>query len=906
MKRQAFAVWVCMVMIASGFVMVEWTGGGAEGEEIEVSPMYTLHAPISISGDMDFYNQAIAEGWAGNGTSANPYIIEGYDIDGSVTWYCIEIDWTSVYFVVRDCYLHSTESGIRFFGVQNGKIESNIINNNGWCGIYFQDSNSNIIIRNTISNNWVGLYCNSSSSNTIVANNVSNNQYGMYLWGSNSNIHLVPSQLQIDEGTGGVISLQGDDVSYYSLSSPNSISAEFNTALSDAFYDITAAILRIEYNNPSYTFAPGYTTNPFISFNYSVPGSVPETMAFQIAQNQVADVLLQTDIVANVNTFSQINQMLVNFTAHDDIVNGNNPINISFIALDLTVSSRNTIYYNNFINNAQQAIDDIGTNQWDDGYPSGGNYWSDYNGTDGNSDGIGDTPYYFDGGQDDYPLMEPWNPEPAQMPHAPIRINSNADFSAIASSGDGSTGNPWIIEGWDIDGTGYGYCIYVGNTTDYFVVRECFLHDAYNMIYNPPFCSDAGITLYNSINGLISRNTFSSNMFGIFLWSSSNYNAIMNNTVINNWGIGIFAFSSCYNLIRDNIVSGNSGDGIDLEFSNNNFLINNTISNCRGGIHLWFSLDNTLLGNLMENDGIIIDGNIIEQWNTHIIDTTNIVNNKPVQYWKNQIQGTIPSGAGQVILGNCTGITIENQNVSENSCGIELGFSSDNIIRRNMAKSNDYYGIYLRCSTNNIIEDNILNFNTDIGLRLAYSSNNNTLINNTATSNYYGIFIISSSYNLIYHNNALTNINQACDDSGLNIWDDGYPSGGNYWSDYNGTDGNGDGIGDWPYYFDGGQDNYPLMEPWNSEPAQIPHQPIRINSNADFTLANGVSGGNGSAIAPWIIENWDIDGTGYGYCIYIGNTTEFFEVRECYLHHASGAYNPPYYPNSGLSLSNVS
>jgi hypothetical protein len=49
------------------------------------------------------------------------------------------------------------------------------------------------------------------------------------------------------------------------------------------------------------------------------------------------------------------------------------------------------------------------TNLLDDGYPSGGNYWSDYNGTDANHDGIGDTSYIIDAdNKDSYPLMHPY------------------------------------------------------------------------------------------------------------------------------------------------------------------------------------------------------------------------------------------------------------------------------------------------------------------------------------------------------------------------------------------------------------------------------------------------------------------------------------------------------------------
>ncbi|GEM_PF-1653038 len=84
-------------------------------------------------------------------------------------------------------------------------------------------------------------------------------------------------------------------------------------------------------------------------------------------------------------------------------------------------NSHNTIYGNNLINNTNQVQAWSSSNNWD--YDSIGNYWGDYNGTDENNDGIGDTPYVITtspedyGDADNYPLIEPV--EDALIPEFP-------------------------------------------------------------------------------------------------------------------------------------------------------------------------------------------------------------------------------------------------------------------------------------------------------------------------------------------------------------------------------------------------------------------------------------------------------------------------------------------------------
>ena len=111
------------------------------------------------------------------------------------------------------------------------------------------------------------------------------------------------------------------------------------------------------------------------------------------------------------------------------------------------------------------------------------------------------------------------------------------------------------------------------------------------------------------------------------------------------------------------------------------------------------------------------------------------------------------------------------------------------------------FGIWLNCSSHNIITGNSVANNCE-GIVLSFSSNNN----------------------IIFHNNFINNARQASISESASVWDDGYPSGGNYWSDYTGVDyysgpyqneTGSDGIGDTPYVIDEDNiDRYPLVEPW--------------------------------------------------------------------------------------------
>lgn len=255
-----------------------------------------------------------------------------------------------------------------------------------------------------------------------------------------------------------------------------------------------------------------------------------------------------------------------------------------------------------------------------------------------------------------------------------------------------------------------------------------------------------GMVLGFSSGNLIANNTvLSSRLWGIH-FAYSGENIVINNTMAYN-GDGFELDDSNNNTFIGNNASLNNWDGFYLEISHNNTLTGNTVSlNEYTGIAIWNSIHSRLSSNSMVENGIVLSGDSLEHWNTHIIDTSNSVNGKPVHYWKNTTDGTVPSGAGQVILANCTGTIVENQNVIKGDTGISIGYSSHIMVANNTADFNTGRGIELHHTSHSRITQNNASSIVGYGIQLSHSEYN-TLDTNRASGNSYGLYLSRSDNN---------------------------------------------------------------------------------------------------------------------------------------------------------------
>jgi parallel beta-helix repeat protein len=342
-----------------------------------------------------------------------------------------------------------------------------------------------------------------------------------------------------------------------------------------------------------------------------------------------------------------------------------------------------------------------------------------------------------------------------------IHIDNNwtAAKAAGICTGNGTYSEPYIIEDLIIEGGGGSkrYCILIENSNDYFRIENCTVFNAGGSSGN------AGIELLNVTNGQVIDSDSYSNAEGIYLENCSN-NTISENKVYGNYnGMNLIY---CYNnTIIGNVADYNEDNGIILIFCNDNNVLGNLVNG--DGILLSRSFDNMLMGNYMNGCGLRIYGFTIEELNSHNIDSTNLVNGKPLYYYTNEVKlGTDDFiNAGQVILVNCNDSSVSNLNVSYTTIGISLYYCHNNEISGNSANNNILYGIYLSVGNNNLISGNDASNCSDlwgyegVGIILD-GSNDNTISDNIANNNIgNGIQLFSCENNLIMGNNLTNNYN---------------------------------------------------------------------------------------------------------------------------------------------------
>ena len=267
--------------------------------------------------------------------------------------------------------------------------------------------------------------------------------------------------------------------------------------------------------------------------------------------------------------------------------------------------------------------------------------------------------------------------------------------------------------------------------------------------------------------------------------------------------------------------AGGVGTGVYLSSSTGDNLTSNTLDNIRGGTggtggaYGWKGADQV-------GFGIYLDGSSENNYMGVSGSEFNTLDGNPILYFYNKTGLVIedytltarsnPTNYGKIVLISCANSRVENNTIRN-----YVGISGDTGGQRASGGAGGVgTGVYLSSSTG----DNLTS-NTIDNIRGGTGGTGGKYGSGGAGGVGYGFYLESSDNNRIYHNSFINNSPQARD-NGSNYWDNGYPSGGNYWSDYTGVDNymgenqnipGSDGVGDTPYNISGGsnRDRYPLV-----------------------------------------------------------------------------------------------
>jgi len=315
--------------------------------------------------------------------------------------------------IAQNLNLSKNYQGILLVLTKNSTISQNYLTNN-WFGIHLLSSSTNNVNKNNLKSNLCGIFLESSSNNSLYENvfindglvvrnayqnsvekNIVNGKPLVYLEGM--------SNYRVGEA-GQVVLVRCENIRVEGLNlSKTSFGIQLRETINCIISRniITGNIhgIDLEYSAWNVIYRNQISNNDYGIWLYKTTGN--SIFRNSITANNRYGILL--------NIYSCGNNIYAN-----NITNNLCGIGVYFH------SDGNKVYHNNFINNERHVICLLVHNDWNNSYPSGGNYWDDYTGEDHysgpnqnepGSDGIGDTPYVIDEFNIDYyPLMNPYIP----------------------------------------------------------------------------------------------------------------------------------------------------------------------------------------------------------------------------------------------------------------------------------------------------------------------------------------------------------------------------------------------------------------------------------------------------------------------------------------------------------------
>ncbi|MBD3158995.1 MAG: hypothetical protein GF309_09425 [Candidatus Lokiarchaeota archaeon] len=898
---------------------------------------YTPHGPISINSDSDFETQ----GWPGDGSKANPYLIEGLNI--TTSGLCIEIDSTTAHYKIENCLLSApsptNNHGMYLFLAPNGTIQdcvmekhqsniwlstsnnctfkNNTISEAGRNGIQVVQSNQCALINNTIANNSESAIKANGMTNFTIANNTFQNN-GLVFSESDQIEYWVTHD--ISENT-----VNGKDLAY--LKNLNNTEIDASTHGQTILLNCNNITLENgTYNNASRGIQFAFCTNATIR-NNTVQGCKSGIFQYKSHESQVFnntayandfgfDISSENCTVTN-NTATE-NRRGMDISCTNSSFSGNEVINNSqdgfFIQTIDCNFTQNVVKGNHiglnleYIETSNFTMNEV-QNNTESAFYLDRVYWTAFS-----NNTISKSVYGMYISRDVYQCSLHNN----TFQQSGIYLGGDSLREWITSE-DGNTVNGKALGYFNggndtkIDGSQYGQMVVVNSS---FVEVETGLYEN----------ATEGVCLLSCDNCTIRGTSSANNSANAYRLIQTEDCTLENNTAFNSVNHGFSVRSSNHIHLENNTALKNAHHGFCLLYSDFIVYQNNTAKqNSDNGFHLagtqWNTMtDVTLNRNTASNNtnyGFFVEyANYCNLTNNLANDNVecgfwidssanlNLTGNQATQNGINGISiretdnghlhtNTVTSNSfSGFSLENCIGWILTNNSAVANQLGFSFDSAVNHSLEENSAIANLYFGFNFAKSSNLNLTDNNATCNDLTGFNFD-DSDDCVGLNNTAIQNGVGIELdAASENNLFYSNNIGYNHHyNGFDDSQSTTWDNGTI--GNCWSDY---------AGSGSYLVDGlamNVDNHPclldLYPPTVNQPQDVSYELGGVGNSITWTasdqgLDSYIVYRNGTAIDSGIAEGAnltvDVDGLDlgvYNYTISINDTLDKISVDSVFV-----------------------